>query len=147
MLLRKKTEDSADTFWKDYEEKIGEKVLARSLGRYISGWGEFDDKGWTNVWGLIIATEGALRFHHFPQHHWMNALSRTHKEPKEKTFSLPRENIISAQLVKESNWFLKILKSPAPQLVIRYRDESETEKMLLMEADLIHGDLVETLTA
>jgi hypothetical protein len=142
-----KTDQGVDTFWQEYEEKIGEKVLARSLGKYISGWDEFDSNRWINLWGLIIVTGGGLRFHHFPQHHWMDTFSRNRGTPKEKLFFLPREKIISAKLIKETNWFLRLFKSPAPQFIVNYRDESEEEKKLFLEADLIHGDLVEALSA
>ena len=146
-MLMKKPVTDADTFWKEYEEKIGEKVLARCLGRYMSGWGEFEEKAWSNIWGLIIATETSLRFHHFPQHNWVSALSRNYKEPKEKAFTLPRGKIISAELVKENNWFLKLLKSTVPRLVVNYTDDSGAEKKLSVEADLIHGNLVEILNS
>ena len=146
MLLRKPQQDT-EIFWKEYEETIGEKVLARSLGRYLSGFEEFDAKGWTNIWGLIIASDGGLRFHNFPQNHWMDMLNRNTKPAKEKIFMIPRDRLISAELVKEPNWFLRLFKSPSPQLIVNYRDESGAEKKLLMEADLIHGELLENLNS
>jgi len=147
MFLKKPEQKSTDTFWQEYEEKIGEKVLARSLGKYISGWEEFDNNNWANLWGLIIASEGGLRFHNFPQHHWLDTFSRNREPGKEKIFFLPREKIMSVQLIKEPNWFLRLFKSPAPQLLVKYKDERDEEKRLVLEADLIHGDLVESLSA
>ena len=135
-----------EDFWRDYEQKIGEKVLARSLGRYTSGWAEFDSNGWKNIWGLIIASESGLRFHHFPQQHWMDMFSRKREESKEKIFSIPREQIISAELFKEPNWFIRMFSTPAPRLLVKYRDENGEEKKLFLEADLIHGDLAGSLS-
>ena len=146
-MFLKKPQESTDTFWKEYEENIGEKVLARSLGKYITGWEEFDAKGWSNIWGLIIVTESGLRFHNFPQHHWMDMLNRNREPSKERIFSIQRERLISAELVKEANWFLRLFKSPSPQLIVSYKDELGGEKKLFMEADLMHGDLLETLNA
>jgi len=60
---------------------------------------------------------------------------------------IPRDRLISAELVKEPNWFLRLFKSPSPQLIVNYRDESGAEKKLLMEADLIHGELLENLNS
>jgi hypothetical protein len=75
MLFRKASKDP-DDFWRDYEEKSGEKILSRALGQYISGWEEFDNQGWTSIWGLVIASSGGFRFHHFPQTSWFDALTR-----------------------------------------------------------------------
>jgi hypothetical protein len=145
-MLIAKTQKSPDEFWQEYEEKIGEKVLARSLGQYISGWEEFESRRLTALWGLIIATTGGFRFHHFPQQSWLDAFSRNTETPKDKTIFIPRDNIISAQITKENRWWIKILKSPSPQLIIRYRNETGEEKQLLLEADLFHGDFIESLT-
>ena len=144
-MFLKKADKSVDDFWQEYEKQIGEKVLARSLGRYISGWDEFDSNSLTNLWGLIIVTKTSFRFHHFPQQHWMDMFNRNRETAKEKIFTVPREKIVSAELIKETNWLKKIFQPPAPHFIINYRDESEIEKKLLLEADLVHGDLVESL--
>jgi hypothetical protein len=146
MFGRKKSDADPDSFWQEYEEKTGEKVLARSLGQYISGLEEFDNKGWKSIWGLLIATSGGFRFHHFPQHHWMDTFSRNRKSQEDKIFFLPREQIISVQLIKETNWLKRIFSSPAPQLIVKYRSEGDVKKRLLLEADLIHGDLIGALS-
>jgi len=145
VLFNKKADQSTDNFWQEYEEKIGEKVLARSLGKYVSGWEEFDSQGWVNIWGLIIVSQGGLRFHHFHQYHWIDTFNRNREATKEKLFFIQREQIISAQLIRESGWLKKLFTSPSPQLIINYRDKTETEKKLFLEAELIHGGLVEGL--
>jgi hypothetical protein len=148
-MLFRRTEKNPDDFWLEYEGKIGEKVLARALGQYLSGWEEFDKKGWTAIWGLIIATTGGFRFHHFPQASWLDALSRftSQETPKEKTFFIPKETIISARLIKETGWLKKIFKSTPPRLSIHYRDGTENERQLLLEVDFKPEDLVEKLSA
>ena len=142
MLIRKE-EKSSDVFWQEYEEKTGEKVLARGLGKYISGWEEFDEKKWNNLWGLLITTSGGFRFHHFPRNSWIDALAARFSDAeqvKEKTIFVPKEKIISTQLIKETKWWKRILNPLPPRLVIRYTDEAETEtgeaeKRLLFEAE------------
>jgi len=88
-MFFKKDEISPETFWREYEEKTGEKVLARGLGKYICGWEEFDKKQWNGLWGLIINTSGGFRFHHFPQNSIFDALTqfaaKRDEPPKEKT--------------------------------------------------------------
>jgi len=143
-MFFKKDEKSPETFWREYEEKTGEKVLARGLGKYISGWDEFDERGWGGIWGLVINTSGGFRFHHFPQNNIFDLLTQfaanTKEPPKEKTIFLPRERIISQKIVKEEKWYKRIFSSSAPQLVINYSDESPNEsgvkdKKLIFEAE------------
>jgi len=143
----KKNQKTPDDFWREYEEQTGEKVLARSLGRYVSGWEEFDSKGWNSIWGLIIATSGGFRFHHFHQTSWLTALSNFGNDdaPKEKTFFIPKEQIVSAKLIKEKGWWKKIFWSTPPQLLIDYRDGTENTKQVLLEVEFKHENLAESL--
>jgi hypothetical protein len=143
----KRNNKGVEDFWREYEEQTGEKVLARGLGRYISGWEEFDSKEWTSIWGLIIATSGGFRFHHFPQTNWLSALSNLGNDdaPKEKTFFIPKEKIISAKLINETTWWKKIFRSAPPQLLIDYRDGTENTKQALLEVEFKHENLAESL--
>ena len=136
-MLFRKDEKSPDAFWREYEEKTGEKVLSRGLGKYVSGWEEFDEKKWGGIWGLIITTSGGFRFHHFPQNSWIDAVTRfAEKETvKEKTIFIPKEKIASSQFIKETWWWKKILSPSPPQLVISYTDEAGREGRLLFEAE------------
>jgi len=136
-MLFKKEEKSPDMFWQEYEEKTGEKVLARGLGKYVSGWDEFDEKKWGGLWGLVITTSGGFRFHHFPQHSWIDAFTNFAKTdpPKEKTIFVPQEKIISSDYFAEKKWWKKILSFSPPRLVVKYMDEAGNEKKLLFEAE------------
>ena len=141
---------SPEDFWREFEEHTGEKVIARGLGRYVSGWDEFDETGRDQLWGLIIATSGGFRFHHFPQTNWLTALARFGSggdAPKEKTIFIPSENILSAVLRKETKWYKKIFSPAAPQLLIRYRDENGAEKELSFNADYEPGGVAEALSS
>jgi hypothetical protein len=144
----RKNEKSPDDFWRDYEEKTGEQVLARSLGQYISGWEEFDEKGWNSIWGLVIATSGGFRFHHFPHMGWIEALSRLTsggEPPQEKTLFLPRDRIITAELRRETKWWKKILFPSSPRLIIHYRNMAGEEREMLLQTEYQSGGLVEHL--
>ena len=139
---------SPEEFWTEYEEKTGEKVIARSLGQYISGWEEFDNPPGKPVWGLIIATSGGFRFHHFPQVNWLTALSRlgsVDDPPKEKTIFIPGSRIVSAVLHRETKWYRKIFSPGVPRLEIHYLDESGTEKELLLSVDHQPDGIAEAL--
>ena len=136
-MFFKKKEQSHDDFWREYEEKTGEKVLSRGLGKYISGWQEFDEKKWGGIWGLLITTSGGFRFHHFPQNSWIDAFTRFAEKtpPKERTIFIPNEKIASSRLIKETKWWKRIFSPLPPRLIIRYTDEAGSEKQLLFEAE------------
>ncbi|MDR0323981.1 MAG: hypothetical protein LBI12_06020 [Treponema sp.] len=136
-MFEKKEQKSSDDFWREYEEKTGEEILKRGLGKYVSGWDEFDKKKLSGIWGLVITTSGGFRFHHFPQNHWLDSLTRFgSKGPaKEKTIFIPNEKIISNEVIKEKKWWRKIFISSIPHLVIRYIDEAGNEKQILFEAE------------
>jgi len=148
-MVRKRSEKSPDDFWREYEQKINEKVLARCLGRYMSGWEDFDERGWTAIWGLVIVTSGGFRFHHFPQQGWLDFFTRFagQEGPTEKTLFLPKEKIVSARIIRETSWWKKILKSTPPQLCLKYSDEAGNERQMLLEADLRSDELEENLKA
>ena len=149
----RKNEKNPDTFWQEYEEQTGEKVISRSLGKYISGWEEFDSKRLSDLWGLIIATSGGFRFHHFPQQSWLLIFSQfsNRETPKEKTIFIRKEDLVSAQVFKESRWWKKLLAPKPPLLTVTYRDGAGNEKQLLLEVDYYNGkntpDLAETLSS
>jgi len=148
VILTKKQDKSADDFWIEYEEQIGEKVLARTLGQYVSGWKEFDEGGNTPLWGLVIVTSGGFRFHHFPQQNWLDALIRppaTSGKPKEKTIFIPRENIISAILHNDARWWKRLLGPNLPLLKIQYRFGEEPEKTLLIQTEYKTTGIIENL--
>ena len=137
VLLKEKEQKSPDDFWKEYEESTGEKVLERSLGKYISGWDEFDEKKLAGIWGLIITTSGGFRFHHFPQHSWIDAFTRSASRelPKEKTIFIPKETITSFQLTKEKNWLKKLFSSCPPGFIVTYTDENSDERKLVFQVE------------
>jgi hypothetical protein len=122
-------------FWAEYEKRLGEKVLAHSLGRYLSGWSEFS----VPLWGLIIATDAGFRFHHFPHEGWIQALARVSggggAQPEERTFFIPTRRIRSVELKMERSWWRKLLFALPPTLVLRYEDETGEEANLIVESD------------
>jgi hypothetical protein len=138
-MLFRKPEQSPDSFWLEFEERTGEKVLARGLGKYVSGWDEFDEKNWGGIWGLLITTSGGFRFYHFPQNSWIDAFTRfaEKEQVKEKTIFIPKEKIASSQLIKETRWWKRIFAPLPPQFVIRYIDEAGKDKQLLFEAEYL----------
>ena len=138
-MLFRNTSKNPDDFWRDYEEKTGEKVLARCLGQYMSGWGEFENL--SGIWGLVIFTSGGFRFHHFPQIAWFQVFSRisASEAPKEKTIFVPKENITGMSIFKETKWWKKLSRSMTP-LKIQCRDDAGVELQLVLNIDPKTGD-------
>lgn len=138
-------------FWADYEKRYGEKVLAYVLGKYLSGWPDYSYP----LWGLLIATDGGFRFHHFPHEGWLQALSRVttgSEPPREKTIFIPRDRILSAELRFEKRWWKKLLAYQPPVLAIRYQTgvlpgtETAPGMELLAETDKTGKVLIPLLT-
>lgn len=114
-----------DQFWREYEQKIGEKVVKFALGRYLSGWAEFDGP----LWGLAIVTEGGFRFHHFPHESWISALSRLGgggggAAPTEKTLFVPRARIKGYEMILEKSWIKRLLTPSSPTVKLVYEREA-----------------------
>jgi hypothetical protein len=155
----KKKERSSMEFWTNYEKRYGEKVLAYVLGKYLSGWPDYEYP----LWGLLIATDGGFRFHHFPHEGWLQAhirMTSGAEPPKEKHIFIPREQILSAELRLEKNWWNKIFFYHPPMLALQYRhgstrgycrEESQTPEqepagLLLAEAYQTAKVLIAALT-
>ncbi|MCL2276831.1 MAG: hypothetical protein FWC21_02940 [Treponema sp.] len=141
-MFEKKEKKSVDDFWNEYEISTGEKVIERSLGKYIKGWDEFDEKKYNDIWGLVITTSGGFRFHHFPKHSWIDAFTAgfsAKEQPKEKTIFIPNDKIFSVKLIIEKRWWVKLLTSCPPRLVIKYNEDSGSEnageKQLIFEIE------------
>ena len=138
-----------DDFWKEYEQKTGEKVLAKTLCQYLSGWKEFETGVDIPLWGLAIVTSGGFRFHHYPQQNWLYSLFRggsSGQNTKEKTIFIPAEQIIDAQLQIETKWWKKILSRPLPILEIKYCSNDSREQKLLMQVEHTTGGIIESLS-
>jgi hypothetical protein len=141
--ITRKRDPDPDQFWAEYEAKIGEKVLAKALGRYMQGWTEYEGP----LWGLLIATSGGFRFHHFPHESWITALTRVgggRKAPEERTIFIPKEKISSVELRREKSWWKRLLVPTPPLLVLHYRIE-DTEETLLAETEINAKDVFAAL--
>jgi hypothetical protein len=146
-MAHKNFQDPAD-FWREYGEKCGEKVLAYGLGRLVSGWDECS----LPLWGLLIATSGGFRFHHFPQKNWLLAIIRNGTDEEtagEKTIFIPKEKIISAGFRTEKSVLKRLLFAVPPRLVIRYGSSGGGERELTAEAgqkaEAVAGSLCEII--
>jgi hypothetical protein len=145
-MTARKNNQSPEDFWREYEHQIGEKVLARNMGQYLSGWEEFEADKTGPLWGLLIATEGGFRFHHFPQSNWLFDLARMGSvSAQERSLFIPQKLIISAEFRIETRWWKKILSPRQPLLVIRYRNSEGMEKEFRAEADSKTGSLAAQL--
>ncbi|MDR0597755.1 MAG: hypothetical protein LBG14_04545 [Treponema sp.] len=144
--MGRKQEGDPREFWKQYEADLGEKVLAFSLGQYLSGWAEYDPP----LWGLLIATDRGFRFHHFPHEGWLQSLSRISaggKPPVEKTMFIPRERILLAELRREKSLLKRIFLASRPRFMIRYRDDDGAEEEFVAEADSTASVIIGKLQA
>ena len=135
-----KKDNSVDEFWEEFEAATGEKVLAKSMGKYLSGWDEYAE----TLWGLTVATSGGFRFHHFPKEATFFGVARMpsigSKPPKEKTFFIHRDAMLSVELAREKRWWKKLVASPFSLLIICYHIDGK-EKKVRIEIDF-NADIV-----
>jgi hypothetical protein len=138
-----KATDPAE-FWREYEARLGEKVLGYCLGRYVGGWDAFPDP----LWGLSVVTQAAYRFHHFPHEGWIEAIARVTtggKAPVEKVIVIPRGRILTAAFRREQKLLKRIFLSAQSRLCLVYRREDGAEAELIVESDVKAKTLVELL--
>jgi len=143
-IFSRQKQADPNEFWKNYEAQLGEKVLAFALGQYVSGWEEFAGP----LWGLLIATDGGFRFHHFPHEGWLQLLTRVssgNEGPKEKTLFIPRDRILSVELYIEKSFLKRIISSSAPKLIIRYLDARGGEGEFVAETEKKAEEIVRQL--
>lgn len=143
-----KTSRGPEEFWADYEAKYGEKVLGRTLGRYLSGWQDFAEVPRAGLWGLVVATSGGFRFLHLPGEGWMTALTRIvsgGEPPRERELFIPNDSIVTACLRRETSWWKRLLFARPPVLVIFYRDASGIQQELCFETIQKGDEVAENL--
>ena len=141
LFIRKKTV-TIEKFWRDYEEETGETVMAKAMGQYIDGWDDFPQ----HLWGLVIATSGGFRFHHFAERSWIMSVPGLYSGEtlKEKKIFIPRQAISSAELAVEKRWWKRILGSSIPHLIIRCQIDG-TEKTVSIEVGREAGAVADAL--
>ena len=127
-MARDNTDPSV--FWREYEEKCGEKVLAYGLGRYLGGWDGYP----MPLWGLIIATEGSFRFQHFPNESWFAVIRKSARQ-EEKSFAIKRDDIISFVYWKEKKILKRIFFSTRPCFIIQYKKPDGSNGEVRLEVD------------
>jgi hypothetical protein len=143
-LFERKKQQGPEEFWKEYEQKIGQKVLAYSLGQYLGGWDEYKSP----MWGLVIAAEGSFIFHHFPHEGWLQALSRTATGgdgPRERVIVIPKDKLVDARVEKQTGWLRRLLLYKPPRLVVRYLKPDGSEGTLVTETDTRAEDVARAL--
>jgi hypothetical protein len=146
LLRKKENAKSVDDFWKDYEEKLGVKILAYSLAQYLGGHDEYPHP----MWGLVIVSENGFIFHHFPHEGWLQAITRVTtggEGPKEKIIIIPKEKLKSARLDAPKGFFKRFFKYTPPRLYVEYETEGGETAMLAAETDIRAEETARALDA
>ncbi|MDR1470387.1 MAG: hypothetical protein LBT00_13975 [Spirochaetaceae bacterium] len=133
-----------EEFWSQYEAALGEKVVSHALGRYLGGWDEYAPP----LWGLLIVTENALRFHHFAHDNWLTSwLSRGEGIGKERIIVIPVEAITLVRFSGGSKpWWKRIFAYSPPILAVSYRKAGGNAGTLQVETGTDAQPLVDALT-
>ena len=125
----KKQEREIAAFWSDLEDELGERIIARSIGEYFSGFEGI--KG--PLWGLFFITESSFYFRHFNQPNWFSAViqaSGSSVGNGELFISIPRKDILEAGTVKSASFLSRLIAPPQPVLVLEYKDATRVRRDL-----------------
>jgi hypothetical protein len=132
--MARKKQLSVEEFWKQYEEKYNDKIISYELCKVLSGLEDIEDAPAAgpdgNFWGLVIATRDGFRFQHFPHEGWLDVFVRmagNSDAPKEIAFFVPKEHILSVELVGEPSFLRRLFTSARPRIVIRYTNDAGNE--------------------
>lgn len=71
--------NDVESYWKEVGEKLGEPVVAYTLGRYLSGEDEVGP-----LWGILFVTDTRFFFRHFPQESWFTSLLGSKRNASKK---------------------------------------------------------------
>jgi hypothetical protein len=112
-------DDEAAEFWSAFEKETGEKVVARSMGECLTGFGS--DSGF---WGLLVLTDKSFRFKHMPSDNWLRSIfkkaGRSSEPKKNLDLTIPLGDIIAVNAPRSG--FLARLLAPAfPRVSVSYR--------------------------
>ena len=144
MLIGKKDNKDAETFWNEKEKELGTEVLGKTLGRVIV------ENNTAPLWGLFYTTCNAVYFQTFKSDNWISTLfsgSRGTGRTKDETITISRESLITFAVQERKRGLLKLLRQP-PMVEISWKDE-ETGNMhkMLFEMEGNAHDFVETFPA
>jgi len=111
-------------YWKEKENKLGERILGKNICEYISGYRDFDRK----TWGILYFTKNSFYFDIFHEKKFFFSsifkVNRTDQDKKINTFQIPWKDVIKIDLPKAKNYFLSIFFPPDSLTIVSYSDKS-----------------------
>lgn len=143
------SESEVERFWRDTEQRLGEKVHLYSLGQYLGGYGEVRP----GCWGLFFISDSALHFQTFPNENWFGAIfrgvtrNRRQATESEMEFSLPQASISEVRLLSAPSWWKRLFSPQPPTVVVRYIDENGQEADLRFAMDMKVKEFIALLDA
>ncbi len=142
-------ETEVERFWRETEERLGERVLLYSLGQYLGGYGDVR----AGAWGLFYISDSALHFQTFPNQNWFSTIfrsfarSRAREEATEMEFTLPQASIREAQLRGGRSLWKRIFAPEPPTVSVYYINEDGNESELRFLMDMKVKEFVNLLKA
>ena len=125
--------DEAVEFWSAFEKETGEKVEARSEGKWFRV-----PEGGSTPEGLLILTDKSFRFKYVPDtlRPYMSAAISPELENRAE-FTVPRSDIVSV-CVPRRGFFARLVRRTFPRCTVVARGQSG-EKTYLFSADPSSG--------
>jgi len=143
-------ETEVERFWRETEERLGERVLLYSLGQYLGGYGDVR----SGAWGLFYISDSALHFQTFPNQNWFSTIFRSvtrnrarDQETTEMEFTLPQASIREVQLHGERSLWKRVVAPQPPTVSVFYINEDGNESELRFLMDMKVKEFVNLLSA
>jgi hypothetical protein len=121
-------------FWQAIEKQLGEPVLEKAFGQYVSGWPEWD----LPCWGIFFLTPSALHFRHFKQENWFASMLTSagrRKADDEREFRISRSDIADIARKPSPEGLLRFLFTPDPKAVLTIRPADTGERKLAVRIE------------
>jgi hypothetical protein len=127
--MKSKKSDVAE-FWQELERQLGQPVLEKAFGQYVSGWPGWD----VPCWGIFFLTPSSLHFRHFNQENWFGSMLTSagrRKADEEREFRISRSDIADMSRKPSREGLLRFLFSPDPKAVLTLRPEDAERKLVI----------------
>ncbi len=140
MLFGNKESVDAETFWRKRQEETGSPILAKTLGRIVSG------ERKPPVWGLLYTTEHSVYFQTFKTNNWVSMLlgGNSSNGTEDKIVEISKEEIKTFCVRNIKGGMFGLFKQP-PQVELRWiSNETGNEEVLFFETDRNPQKLVDS---
>ena len=149
LFQRRADSSDVESFWRDIERRLDERVEVYGLGEQLSGW----NLSQTGSWFVVFVTRTAVHFYRPPRSSWVGALLGTPAGAHEELeYRIPAERLTTVEVPQRSTrsggiWgrIRQLLKRREQGVLIRYSDAQGGSREVVFRFDTNRTELVGAL--